>query len=84
MTILSFFGVFAGLGVGLTGGVPACWLVLGVFLGSALWWILLSSAAGWLGQRLQRGGLRVLNFVSGGFITAFGLWQLLALLQSLR
>lgn len=78
MTILSFLGIFAGLGVGdSTGGaLPACWLVLGVFLGSAAWWLLLSSAAGWLGRRLQQGGLRALNLASGLIIAGFGAWQL--------
>jgi threonine/homoserine/homoserine lactone efflux protein len=40
MTILSFFAVFAGLGVASAGaGYPeSAMLVMGVFLGSALWW----------------------------------------------
>jgi threonine/homoserine/homoserine lactone efflux protein len=44
MTILSFAAIFAGLGVASAGGnyVSAGVLVLGVFSGSALWWLLLS------------------------------------------
>jgi threonine/homoserine/homoserine lactone efflux protein len=86
MTILSFLGIFAGMGIGpgASGVLPACWLVLGVFLGSAAWWLLLSTAAGWLGGRLQHGGLRALNVVSGLIIAGFGGWQLVALLRSLR
>ena len=40
MTIMSFAAVFAGLGVATTGGdyVLAALLVLGVFIGSMLWW----------------------------------------------
>lgn len=81
MTILSFIGIFAGLGIGASAGGawPACSLVLGVFLGSATWWLLLSTAAGWLGHRLRHGGLRTLNIVSGLVIAGFGAWQLLAL-----
>ncbi len=77
-TILSFLGIFTGLGLGdgTTGTLPACWLVLGVFLGSATWWLLLSTAAGWLGGRLQPGGLRALNLASGLIIAGFGAWQL--------
>ena len=42
-TILSFLAVFAGLGVRVqTGWLPAAALVLGVLIGSALWWVLLS------------------------------------------
>ena len=48
MTLLSFAAVFAGLGVGSAGGnyVSAGVLVLGVFIGSALWWLLLSGGVG--------------------------------------
>ncbi|MSU23342.1 MAG: LysE family translocator [Opitutus sp.] len=82
LTILSFVGIFAGLGVGATagGGWPAFRLVLGVFLGSAAWWLLLSSAAGWLGRQLAHGGLRTINFASGLVIAGFGAWQLAALI----
>ena len=77
MTILSFLGIFAGLGVGAAGGALAgCWLVLGVFLGSAAWWFTLSSAAGWLGTRLEGRGLRAVNLASGVVIAGFGAWQL--------
>ena len=81
MTILSFVGIFAGLGLGATAGSTrsAGWLVLGVFLGSAAWWLVLSAAAGWLGGRLQHGGLRALNLASGLIIAAFGFWQLATL-----
>jgi len=76
MTILSFVGIFAGLGATAGGARPAVWLVLGVFLGSAAWWLVLSAAAGWLGDRLGQGGLRTVNLASGLIIAAFGAWQL--------
>jgi len=56
-TILSFTLVFAGMGLAsATGGDygRAAWLVLGVFAGSALWWLLLSSAVAFFRGRLQR------------------------------
>jgi threonine/homoserine/homoserine lactone efflux protein len=86
MTVLSFIGIFAGLGVGAQhdGMWAACALVLGVFLGSAAWWLILSSAAGWLGGRLEHGGLRAINVLSAVIIAGFGAWQLAALLRSLR
>lgn len=49
MTILSFAAFFAGFGFG--AGTPtssAVLLVVGVFLGSSCWWLLLSSGAGLL------------------------------------
>lgn len=81
MTILAFLGIFAGLG-GSAGTGSAGWLVAGVFLGSAAWWLLLSATAGWMGAKLQRGGLRWINLASGALIAGFGVWQLVGLLRS--
>lgn len=78
MTILAFLGIFAGVGLDpRTGGLGAATLVLGVFLGSAAWWLVLSAFAGWLGTRLRHGGLRAINVLSGSIVIGFGLWQLL-------
>ncbi len=48
MTILSFVAIFAALGLGSTTGsyASALILVLGVFCGSATWWLLLSGGVG--------------------------------------
>ncbi len=81
VTILSFTAVFAGFGLGSTDstGIEGVILVLGVFTGSALWWLALSSLAGAFRRRLQQGPLQLINLVSGGFLLTFGvalLWQL--------
>lgn len=77
-TILSFLGIFAGLGVvsSRTSNTAAYLMVLGVFLGSAIWWIVLSFAASVIGPKLQQGGQRLMNLGSGLLIAAVGLWQL--------
>jgi threonine/homoserine/homoserine lactone efflux protein len=79
MTILSFAAIFAGLGLAGTGGdyVSAVALVLGVFTGSALWWLLLSSATGAFRSRISRRGMRWINGISGVIIAGFGLFALL-------
>lgn len=79
MTILSFVGIFAGVGIGVADDSrgAACWLVLGVFVGSAIWWTILSFSAAWLGQRLQQSGLRFLHRSAGIVIAGFGVWQLI-------
>lgn len=77
MTILSFLAIFAGLGLGaFQRAGTGCVLVLGVFVGSVTWWIIVSTAGGWLGDRLEHGGMRIVNFFSGGIICALGAWQL--------
>jgi threonine/homoserine/homoserine lactone efflux protein len=74
MTIMSFSAVFAGLGLGLnsaTGATPL-WLVGGVFLGSALWWLLLSSLVGSVGKRIVGDKLIWLHRFSGVVLAGFG------------
>jgi threonine/homoserine/homoserine lactone efflux protein len=83
VTIVFFTAVFAGLGVAGTGGsYPySGQLVLGVFTGSALWWLILSTAVHSLRGRFNRSRLRWLDRVSGGIILAFGLVAVAGSLQ---
>ena len=77
MTILSFMAVFAGFGLGgSTNYFNAIALVAGVFAGSALWWMLLSSGVGLFRARLGCGWMQAINRLSGGIIMAFGLYAL--------
>jgi threonine/homoserine/homoserine lactone efflux protein len=72
-TILSFVAVFAGLGIaGSASWRDAAVLVAGVFLGSALWWLILSGAVGVLRSRLDRRALHWVNRLSGLVLLAFG------------
>jgi len=71
MTILSFVGIFAGLGVGALQG-DAALVVAGVFSGSAVWWLLLAAIVSRLRERLTPRTFRVVNMASGLLIAAFG------------
>jgi threonine/homoserine/homoserine lactone efflux protein len=76
-TILSFAAIFAGLGVGSANdALTAMVLVVGVFLGSALWWFVLSGATGLFRSKLSAGGPRWVNRISGAIIAAFGVLAL--------
>lgn len=74
-TILSFVAVFAGLGLVNTGGdfLTAGILVLGVFVGSALWWIMLSSMVSLTRSRFNLQTLQWLNRISGLILLIFGI-----------
>jgi putative LysE/RhtB family amino acid efflux pump len=74
MTILSFAAAFAGLGLanGVTGPAAGLSLVAAVFLGSMLWWALLSGGVGVLRGTLGAGALRVVNWVAGLLLVGFG------------
>ena len=80
MTILSFAAIFAGMGLGQTHGdyTSAGLLVLGVFLGSASWWLLLSGSVGALRARFPAAGLLWVNRISGIIIAGFGIVALAA------
>ena len=82
MTILSFAAIFAGLGLANTDGsyVSALILVLGVFLGSASWWLLLSGGVGLFREKFNTQGLLWVNRISGVVITVFGMIALGGLL----
>jgi arginine exporter protein ArgO len=80
MTILAFVGIFAGLG--LVGGAgddfaAAGVLVLGVFLGSACWWLILVIGVGAVRQRLAASALLWINRISGAIMMGFGVLALL-------
>jgi len=81
-TILSFLGIFAALGLrdATSSYTSASIFVLGVFLGSTLWWLILSSGVGLLRSRITDGGLHWVNKVSGILVAAFGMYALAGLL----
>jgi threonine/homoserine/homoserine lactone efflux protein len=80
MTILSFGAIFAGIGLGGGGGLDAALLTLGVFLGSALWWVALTAVVGLLRERITPAVLVWVNRVSGAVLLVFGAIAILAAL----
>ncbi len=78
LTILSFVAIFAGLGLAeakrdiASAGI----LVMGVFGGSALWWLLLSSSINLLREKFNPQRLQWVNRLSGVIIAGFGLLAL--------
>jgi threonine/homoserine/homoserine lactone efflux protein len=80
MTILSFGGIFAGLGLAGRGGLEAALLTLGVFLGSSLWWLGLTAVVGRLRERITSQVLIWINRVSGTVLLVFGCVSILAAL----
>lgn len=82
-TIFSFLAIFAGLGWAGTSseGYPsAALLVLGVFSGSALWWLILSSGISLLRAGFSLRVMRWVNRLSGTVIGGFGVVALLSLI----
>ena len=82
ITILSFAAIFAGLGLGSESReyTAASVLILGVFVGSTLWWLALSTSASLFRTRLNQRGLQWVNRVSGTIIMGFGLAAIVSIL----
>lgn len=80
ITIVAFLGVFAFFGVGAFGlsNEMAAWLVLGVFIGSSIWWLSLAVLAGAFRHRLGLGEMRWVNGFSGLLMLSFGLYGIVS------
>jgi threonine/homoserine/homoserine lactone efflux protein len=81
-TIFSYGLLFAGFGIANIrhGFVSSCLLVLGVFIGSTIWWVILSTGIDALRSKLDVSELQWVNRVAGMFIIASGVFVLLRLL----
>lgn len=79
MTILGFVAIFASLGLGGMGQnyANALLITLGIFLGSTLWWAIISRGAGRLKRRLTDKHLSRINRISAVIVGGFGLYALL-------
>jgi threonine/homoserine/homoserine lactone efflux protein len=75
LTIISFAGIFAGMNIS-EGTDASLWLVLGVFMGSALWWVLLSVTVGLLKRMINLTALKWINYASALILLGFGLYSL--------
>jgi threonine/homoserine/homoserine lactone efflux protein len=75
MTLFAFAVVFAGMGAGSAVGdtLKASFLVAGVFAGSALWFLLITSAVHFYKDKFKVWGLKVINVIAGSFILLCGI-----------
>lgn len=74
MTILGFLAVFAGFGLPAENGPLAVGIiVLGVIVGSACWWLFLSSLAAHYREKLKPIFLQRFNMAAGIAVAVFGL-----------
>lgn len=77
VTIFSFAALFAGLGLtDAPGATNAIAVVAGVFLGSLLWWFLLSGGVALAQRRLPEGFSLCVARMSGGILMGFGFYAL--------
>ena len=81
LTIFAFVAVFAAFGLGhRLVFISACILVLGVFSGSSLWFLTLGYVARLFRKKLDAGGLRWVNRISGALIILSGVAAFVSLI----
>ena len=75
MTTMFFVAIFAGMGIVNTTGsyLAPVLLVAGVFLGSALWWVVLTGGASLILAKFSTDHWRWINRISGTVLVGFGI-----------
>ena len=82
LTILSFAAIFAGLGAGRFNSqdnFASLLMVMGIFLGSSIWWFFLTFATGFVRNRINSGTLIWINRIAGTIILVFGIAVLISI-----
>lgn len=77
MTIVSFIAVFASIaGPVAVHPSAAAFMVAGVFLGSALWWLILSTGVALIRQKISITVMMLINRAGGCLLLGFAAWQI--------
>jgi threonine/homoserine/homoserine lactone efflux protein len=82
ITIISFSAIFSAIGLITTSiRIPSpFFLIFGVFLGSTIWWILLSASVGSLRLKINITNMRWINRISGLILVGIGAMSLISLI----
>lgn len=84
MTIMAFAAIFAGAGLVAQPGVASALTVtIGVAVGSLLWWLALVTGVWAVRHAVSPDVVLIINRISGGVLTAFGLLALIAGISAL-
>ncbi len=75
-TILDFAALFTGLNIDVSGYIESLSFIGGVFIGSALWWLLLCFSVGLFRKKVSVQLLYYINYIAGLAIVAFGIYAL--------
>ena len=79
LTILSFTAALAGMGAAGVGYGGVATMLAGVFVGSAFWWLVLTTVVGTARGRLTPSMSAAINRVSGVVLMCLGIYTLASL-----
>jgi threonine/homoserine/homoserine lactone efflux protein len=85
LTLLCFAAIYASVGITPSDQevLPAAILTLGVLLGAAMWWMMLTCGVIFIGRKFQLTSSPLLNRISGGILTGCGCLASLSALKQL-
>ncbi len=86
VTILSFVAIFAGLGLvsSESSFLAAFYMVMGVFLGSAAWWLTLSGIVSLFRDKFNSQSMVWINRIAGVILLGYGIVALYSAFQELH
>lgn len=81
LTVFGFLAIFAGMGLGKTAHEyeDAFWLVLGIFIGSCVWWLILSEGVTYFREKVSEKVMLWINRFAGVLIVAFGIFAFVSI-----
>ncbi len=82
MTILTFIGIFASISNGPATILESFVMVLGIFLGSMVWWVILASMIVKIKHKLPQVWLNYIKYLSAAILVGFGIYTLLSVTVS--
>ncbi len=82
-TIVSFIAVFGALAAGVSGPVSPATMIVGVFLGSAAWWLFLATSISLTRHRLDDAWRRRITVGSALVLAGFAVWQIVVAVTAL-
>jgi putative LysE/RhtB family amino acid efflux pump len=76
MTILSFIGIFASIGSGAPTSLESLTMVIGIFLGSMTWWLILGSIIVKIKHKLSEVWVQRIRYLSALLLAGFGVFAI--------
>lgn len=83
-TIVSFIAVFGALAAGVGGTVSPVTMIVGVFLGSASWWLFLASLIAVTRHRFDDAWRRRISVGSAAVLAGFAVWQIVVAARAIH
>ncbi|NDB69949.1 MAG: LysE family translocator [Methylocystaceae bacterium] len=78
MTILSFIGIFASISNGPASGLESVAMVVGIFLGSMMWWCILGATITKMKHRLPMTWIEGIKRISCLILAGFGIFSVVS------